>query len=466
MNNVNQFSDILRTKLYRPRYSGDLVQRPHLIKRLDARGQRPLTLVSASAGYGKTTLISSWLETCETPSAWLSLDEQDDDLVTFLTYFIAAIQTMFPATCQNTMALLNAATLPPLPVLGRSLINELDQLEPAFKLVLDDFHFILDKAVYDLLNELLRYPPRPLHLVVITRHDPSMLVSTLRARGKMIEIRSRDLRFTAVETAALLQQMLGVELDEATVANLTRKTEGWVTGLCLSILSLRHRDDLDRLLRSLPENLHLHVADYLMAEVVSGQPPAIQEFLMKTSILDWLNGPLCDVVAELDEPECNGQAYLEWLHNANLFTLPLSDQQGSYRYHHLFQEHLQNQLKRRYKPEEIASMHTRASTWFAKTGLVGEALRHALAVGDATVAADLVTKHRHELMNQERWRLLERWQNLLPREDVEKKVKLLLTQAWLMASKFRYEEIPPILERVEIILGGENATLIVETARF
>ena len=203
-------SNILRTKLYRPRISGAWVDRPRLTERLNAGRQRPLTLVSASAGYGKTTLISSWLEASGTPSAWLSLDERDNDLVSFLTYFIAAISTVYPAACQETLALLKAATLPLLPILSRSLINELDQLEPAFILVLDDFHFLLDTSIHDLLNDLLRHPPRSLHLVVITRLDPSLPMTMLRARGQMTEIRSRDLRFTPAEAAALLERIQAV----------------------------------------------------------------------------------------------------------------------------------------------------------------------------------------------------------------------------------------------------------------
>jgi LuxR family maltose regulon positive regulatory protein len=454
---TTEFSPILRTKLYRPEISTAWVDRPHLLAQLDARRYRPLTLVSASAGYGKTTLVSSWLETSDTPSAWLSLDERDDDLVTFLTYFITAIQTMFPAACRDTLALLNAATLPPLPVLSRSLINELDQLEPAFTLVLDDFHLILDPAVHDLLNELMRHPPRPLHLVVISRRDPSLPITTLRARGQVTEIRSRELRFTVAETGALLQQMQGVAPEQTTAAHLTEKTEGWVTGIRLAILALRKQGDLDGLLNRLPENLHQHVADYLLAEVVSDQPAAIQAFLLKTSILSRLNGPLCDVMADLDEPEGNGQATLEWLREARLFTLPLRDQPGSYRYHHLFQEYLQNQLARRYGPADIAALHARAGSWYAQAGVVEEALHHLLAAGDTLGAAQLVEQHRHDLLNRDAFIALGKWLEMLPGELVQQRPALLLARAWVLNHQLNLQALPPILQSVEVLLDNEGS---------
>jgi LuxR family maltose regulon positive regulatory protein len=250
--------------------------------------------------------------------------------------------------------------------------------------------------------------------------------------------------------------MQGVAFDQATAAHLTQKTEGWVTALRLAILALRRQGSLDRLLRSLPENLHLHVADYLMAEVVSGQPPAIQEFLSKTSILGWLNGPLCDAVAELDEPECNGQAYLEWLHQTNLFTVPLDGRQGSYRYHHLFREHLQNELEHRYGPADIAALHTRASRWFAQAAFVDEALHHALAAGDALAAAQIVEQHRHELLNRDGQATLGKWLAMIPEELVQQRPALLLARAWVLHHQFNLQAILPILQAVEALLDNDG----------
>ena len=393
---------LIYTKLQRPQIPANLVVRPWLLEWPDQR-HRPLTLVSASAGYGKTTLISSWLEAVDSPSAWVSLDEYDDDLIVFLTYFIAAVQTIFPEVGRETLALLGAARLPPLPVLARSLIAELEQLTSPFILVLDDFHVIHDSSIHDLLNELLRHPFQAMHLVIITQRDPPLPITKLRARAQLTEVRTQELRFSATETAAFLQQM-GIQIDEAAVAALTRKTEGWVTGLRLSALSLRHRG-AELSLTSLPENTQ-YVTDYLAAETLSQLEPAIRDFLLKTSILDRLCGPLCDTVVGLDEPERNGQAYLEWLYQQNLFLIPLDDQRKWYRYHHLFQDLLRDQLEQRLNADDIGGLHRRASGWFVQANLIDEALRHNLAAGDDIGAAQLVEQNTYTILEDGRFRQL------------------------------------------------------------
>jgi len=443
---------LIRTKLHRPQSTAGLVPRPWLLEWLSQHRRRPLTLVSASAGYGKTTLISSWLEATDDPSAWLSLDEYDDDVPVFLTYFIAAVQTIFPVVGQETLALLNAASLPPLSVLARSLTSELEQLTSPFILVLDDFHVIRDSDIHDLLNELLRHPSRTMHLVVITRRDPPLPITQLRARAQLTEVRSQELRFTAAETAAFLQQM-DIQVDDATAADLTRKTEGWVTGLRLSALSMRHRN-ADSLLISLPENIH-YVTDYLVAETLSQLDPPIKDFLLKTSILNRLNGPLCDIIVGLDEPVCDGQAYLKWLHQQNLFIIPLDDQRQWYRYHHLFQELLRNQLAQHLDTDDIAALHCQASTWFAENGLIDEALRHALEAGDIASAAQLVEQNVRTLLNQDQWHTLETWMNQLPDDIIRQRPQLLLAKAWVSFHQFALWAIPPLLEAVETILDDD-----------
>jgi len=462
---------LIRTKLHRPPTTAGLVTRPWLLEWLSQHQRRPLTLVSASVGYGKTTLISSWLEATDSPSAWLSLDEYDDDVSVFLTYFIAAIQTIFPETGQETLALLNAANLPPLPVLARSLINELQQLTEPFILVLDDFHVIHQTAIHDLLNELLRYPSPAMHLVVITRRDPPLPITKLRARAQLTEVRFQELRFTTTETTAFLEQM-GIQIDAAAAADLTRKTEGWVTGLRLSALSLRHRG-AEFPLANVPENIH-YVTDYLVAETLSQLPPAITDFLLKTSILDRLCGPLCDAVCfgetqassgsprttvpDLDEPEQNGQAYLEWLIQQNLFIIPLDDQRQWYRYHHLFQELLQTQLKQRLDADDIDALHCRASVWFAQANLIDEALRHRLATRDVMGAAQLVEQNRYAILEDGRFPVLERWLGQLPAEIVQQRPKLLLARAWVSHFQGKFERIPPILQTIGDLSEAESIT--------
>jgi len=238
---------IIQTKLQRPPTPVDLVPRPHLTAWLEQRLGRPLTLVSAPAGYGKSTLVSCWLESFDCPLAWVSLDEHDDDLVTFLNYFLEAMQIILPGVGNETLALIQVTPLPPLHVIITSLINELAQIEEPFVLVLDDYHQIHTTAIHELLDDLLLHPPINFHLVICTRLDPLLSLSRLRAHAQLTEIRTQDLRFNQDETSALLQLMLGIDVNDATSASLEEQTEGWVTGLRLAALAMRHRVGRERI---------------------------------------------------------------------------------------------------------------------------------------------------------------------------------------------------------------------------
>jgi LuxR family transcriptional regulator, maltose regulon positive regulatory protein len=445
---------LLRTKLYRPRATGDLVHRPRVYEILNRYLDRPVTLVCAPAGFGKTTLLSAWLERCPVPSAWLALDKGDGDLAIFLSYFVAAIRTLFPAACADTLALLQAPVLPPLASLVTALVNDLDRLAdgpglPAggrFILVLDDYHLVREPAVHSLLSELLHHPPRTLHLILSARQDLPFALHALRGRGALGEIRVRELRFTAEEVVIFMQQALDTPLDAEALAMLAERTEGWGTGLRLAALTLSTGGDVAR-----PELAadNRYVLDYLLNEVLTHVPVATQDFLLKTSILDRLCGPLCDAVAGLAAPEWDGQAYLAWLAAENLFTFSLDAQGTWYRYHHLFQKLLRSQLERQHSAPEIAELHGRASAWFAHTGLIEEAIRHALAAGDEMATVRLVEEHRHEAMNREQWRQLERWLNLLPRPLIDARPELLMLEAWTLHGSFRLADLPACLDRAE-----------------
>ena len=359
----------LRTKLHRPPVAEDHLHRRHLLERLNKRIHRPLTLVSAPAGYGKSTLLSCWLEGSEIPAAWLSLDDTDNDLHLFLSYLLAAVQTVSPAAGKKIQAMLNAPELPPHSILNNILINELDQIEQAFIICLDDYHVIQNTAIHDLFIEILKHPPQAMHLVLASRMDPPLPLASLRARGEMTEIRVQDLRFSLTEVAEFLNKMMGRKLGESIVALMNRKTEGWVTGLRLAALSLRHREDLNEVLTDLP-NDHRYVLDYMAAEVLSQQPPAIQECLLKTSILNRISAPLCQTICatakETGTDKVTGYTFLDWLIQANLFLIPLDDERRWFRYHHLFQELLVRHLKRRFSPDEIVTFHREAGKWFAR----------------------------------------------------------------------------------------------------
>jgi len=444
-------SRLLTTKLYRPRPDAGLVPRPRLLAQLQNWQERPLILVSAPAGYGKTTLVSSWLESCDCPNAWLSVDEEDDALLPFLTYFLAAVGTIFPQAVADMLPLPDVSNLPPLSVLARNLINNLDRIDEPFILVLDDYHHIHNITVHDLLDNLLTHPPHSMHLVLLSRTDPPLNLATLRARRQMIEIRTNDLRFTREEAAALVRREMHTRYDDEALDALLKRVEGWAAGIRLITLSLRHRGSMDL---GLPGQV-AYVADYLLAEVVESQPRAIQHYLLSTAILDRFCASLADAVCsgEAGPGSCqfDGQSFVTWLQENNVFVTTLDAQGEWVRYHPLLRELLQDRLKRQ-SAQEIADLHRRASDWFAQHRLVDEAIHHALAAGDTERAVRLVARHRHTLIDREQWQHLEHWLHHFNRETIESSAELSITEAWLMGHHALQEAQLIALERTERLL--------------
>jgi len=462
---------ILRTKLHRPPVPSDHVHRPRLLERLEERRYRPLTLVSAPAGYGKSTLVSSWLDGCETPFGWLSLDEHDNDLHQFLAYLVTAVRTMFSDAASKTMTLINAPTLPPIPVLASSLTNELDSIEQDFILVLDDIHRIQERSVYDLVTELLRHPPRPMHLVLVGRRDPPLPMAKLRGSSQVTEIRTPDLSFTPVETAEFLKIALEEQVDEATAAALAERAEGWVTGLRLAVLAVRgHHNAVGKLLEL--KGSTAYVMDYLITEVLDAQSPVIRRNLLSTSILDRFCAPLCDVLcgsdAEPGEGKIDGVEFTARLQKGNLFEIALDTENRWFRYHHLFQQLLQRQLKESSKPEEVATLHGRASEWFESQGLITESIEHALEAGDVIRAAEIIEKCRNDEFTADRWHIVERWLAMLPADIKRERPKLLLTEAWIANLHHQLTRVPMLLDQAESLLRNQTAepTLSAEIAFF
>ncbi len=447
---------LIRTKLQRPPIVGDHVHRLSLLERLDQRLQRPLTLVTAPAGYGKSTLVSCWLQTCDIPAAWLSLDETDNDLHLFLSYLLAAVQTVSPEAGKEIQSILNAPQLPPLPVLSGSLINELDKIDQAFILTLDDYHVIHNKAIHDLLIEILKHPPRAMHLVLASRIDPPLPLASLRARGEMTEIRMQDLRFSLEETAEYLQKMLGKTIEDKIVSLFVEKSEGWITGLRLATLSLRYTDDLKRAVADLPD-ANRYILDYFVEENLSQQPTAMQDYLLATSILDRFCAPLCDAVCISDTAsgscEIDGQEFLHLLKKTNLFVIRLDDEGRWFRYHHLFKSLLKSRLKHRYEQKSINVLHSNASTWFAENGHFEEAIQHALAGGEVERAAEIVGHARHDLMNRDQWHRLARWLKLFSHEAVQQYPHLILLRCWLdLYHWYRLDYLVKDLDRADLQL--------------
>ncbi len=419
------------------------------MERLD--GLASLTLVIAPAGYGKTTLLSTWLEQNVLPSAWLSLDQQDNDPALFVTYLVSAVRTLFPLACHETLALAQGMSWPPSSVIGRSLSHELAAIDQEFVLVLDDYHLIHERSVHEILTELTRHPPPALRLVFASRIDPALPLASLRARGDVTELRRADLSFSLAETTTLLREEMQMELDDRTLSDLNIHTEGWVAGLRLTALYFQHMGNPTG--RSMgPKGYNRYTMDYLVAEILTQIPTVSKEFLLKTSILGQICAPLCVAVTGIDELEGEGESCLEWVVRNNLFLLSVDDEQYWHRYHHLFRQLLRDQLEQQYGRAEVDGLHMKASDWFAGNGFAEEALRHALAAGQTEAAVQIVADHRCALMNDERWQLLERWVRLFPREVIDQEPELLLSEVWFQLNRDQHADMSPVLDRVEALL--------------
>jgi LuxR family maltose regulon positive regulatory protein len=403
-------SPLLETKLRIPRGRRRLVARPRLIERLSRGAESALTLVSAPAGFGKTTLLTEWLASApaEGPTvAWLSLDQRDNDPTLFWTYFVTALKTAAPGVGAGALSLLQSSQSPIEQVLG-SLLNDLDALTIDVVLVLDDYHLIEARDVQDGLAFLLEHLLPQLHLVIAGRADPALPLARLRARGQLVEIRAADLRFARDEAAAYLNQVMGLVLTAQDVAALEGRTEGWIAALQLAALSMQGRDDAAAFIAGFAGD-DRYIVDYLAEEVLQRQPRHVKDFLLQTSILDRLSGPLCDAVTG----QGSGKARLAALDRANLFLVPLDDRRQWYRYHQLFADVLRAHLLDE-QPNDVPALHRRASIWYEQNDDPSEAIGHALAAKDFERAANLVELAIPAMRRSRREAALYGWLKALP----------------------------------------------------
>jgi LuxR family maltose regulon positive regulatory protein len=382
---------IIQTKLHAPPVPDDHVHRPRLLERLERGRDLPLTLVSAPAGYGKTMLVSRWVSTCGLPTAWLSLNEDDNNLRQFLRYVLAAVRSVFPDAAEKTRSLCDAAILPPLSVLAATLTNDLDGIDEDYVLVLDDYHCLREEPIHGLITELLRHPPGSLHLVLITRRDPPLPLASLFAANRLGEIRLQDLRFTRPETTALLEKTVSLTVSDDALARLEREVEGWVVGLRLVTLALCQVASPEEFLKGMSGGIQ-RIREYLLHEVMAGRSLQMQDWLLKTSILDRFCEKLCDAVCEVDDTpgtlDLDGRQFIDALQRGNLFTISLDTQGEWFRYHPMFRQLLSEQLKRRTGPDEIATLHSRAGEWFASRDLITESIEHTLGAGEVVGLAE------------------------------------------------------------------------------
>ncbi|WP_129678241.1 LuxR C-terminal-related transcriptional regulator [Candidatus Chloroploca sp. Khr17] len=416
---------VITTKLLIPPLRLGAIARPGLIARLDAGLQRPFTLISAPAGFGKTTLLSNWLADCRRPVAWLSLDADDSDPMRLLAHLVAALQTIAPTWGAGLRELLQSPQPPTLAAMTPTLVNDLAAVSEPYMLVLDDYHLVEATAVDRLFATLLDQPPPQLHLVVVTREDPPLPLARLRARGQLSELRAADLRFTPAEAAAFLSQVMGLSLTADVIAALEQRTEGWIAGLQLAALSLQGHTDPAGFVAAFGGS-HRFVLDYLLEEVLHRQPAPIQEFLLQTAILDRLCGPLCDAL--LARPDGAGQVALEAIERANLFLIPLDHERRWYRYHHLFRDLLQTRLQQS-APATIHDLHRRASVWYEANDFAREAFEHAAATGDLDRAANLIAGEGLPLHFRSIVQPVLRWLATLPRATLDARPALWVTYA-------------------------------------
>ncbi len=440
---------IIKTKLRPPFTRANLVARTALEDKISQAAKVPLTLITAPAGFGKTTLTASYLNSCGIPAAWLSLDKQDNQSGQFLTYLITAFQTAAPSIGQRLIqALVTTQTPDPTAVLTL-LINDLDQSIQEIMLVLDDYHEITQAVVHESLSFLLEHCPINLHLIIITRSDPPLPLSRLRARGQLVEIRANDLRFTEKETAEFLNQVMGFNIDAQSITALEEKTEGWITGLQMAALSMRNHDDRQGFIEGFSGS-NRYILDYLIEEVLHHQPQEIQNFLLSTSILGRMTASLCDFLLDTGNdqktgPESPSASILEYLERSNLFLVPLDDDRIWYRYHHLFADLLYAKLQQTH-PELIPAYHIRASLWFEQNGFYHEAIRQRFLSEKIDQAAELIEQYGPETMQNNDPSILQMAAQL-PEEFLLSRPILGLNLIWLMIIQGEIEKIQRLLNK-------------------
>jgi LuxR family maltose regulon positive regulatory protein len=416
--------ELLSTKLFIPRPRLNLVSRPRLIERLNAGLDKKLSLIAAPAGFGKTTLLSEWIPKSPNCVTWLSLDEGDNDPTQFWAYFISALQGLRSEIGENALARLQSPQPPPITSILSALINDITAFPDTFSAVLDDYHVIHSQPIHEAMRFFIANLPAQVHLVITTRVDPPLPLARLRARDELNELRANELRFSLDEAAAFLTQAMGLNLSMEQVDALEIRTEGWIAGLQIAGLSMQGRDDIQSFIQAFSGS-HRHILGYLAEEVLNHQPEDILNFLVQTSVLNRLCGPLCDAVTR----EIGGQAILEKLEFANLFIAPLDDEGKWFRYHHLFADVLQVRLQRT-QSDQVIELHRRAGEWFAVQGMIDEAVYHALAGANFVQAAQMVEGVAGKMLRSGTATSLIRWLDAMPEEMIRARVRLCLARGW------------------------------------
>lgn len=453
---------LIRTKLRLPFLRRELVPRPRLQEQILQGLRGPLTLVIAPAGFGKTTLVASCITGCGMPVAWLSLDKNDNQTGRFLSYLTAALQETDNRIGSEAAQLRAASQQAPPETILISLINELDTASREMALVLDDYQFISSQAVHEQVTFLLEHCPNTFHLVIATRSDPLLPLARLRARGQTVELRAADLRFTELEAAQFLNDVMGLHLDVESVVALAERTEGWIAGLQMAALSMRDREDVLGFIEGF-SGTNRYILDYLLEEVLASQSPEMQHFLLCTSILERLTAPLCDALLK-DERRLSGfilhaersSFILDYLERASLFLVPLDDERQWYRYHHLFADLLRARLDQIY-PGLAPQLQARAAAWHEQHGSVLEAIHHASLVPDDERVERLIKQNYLEMMNRGEMSWVRFWMGNLSKELVYRRPWLCLYEAMNRSWFGQLEQASLLLNEAEKRIRAEGS---------
>ncbi len=447
---------LLKTKLYIPTVPHSRVVRTHLLTRLDEIEKRALTLISVPAGFGKTILLAEWIAHTPLPVAWLSLDNGDNDPYRFLAYLLAALESLHEGVGREARQIMQSPQLVLPHVILASLINDLIKVNEPYAMVLDDYQLITEHSVHETMAYLLDHIPSNMHLVISTRADPPLQLGRLRAHDLMLELRTHDLAFDFEETTALMNSVMSLRLPREDVETLQARTEGWVVGLQMAALSIKGQENTSEFIRTFSGS-HRYVLDYLLEEVLKQQPAHIQTFLLQTSILDRLNGSVCEaLMAEPWRQAGNsGQLALEYLERNNLFLISMDDERKWFRYHHLFAELLQSRLKQS-NPELEKTCHQQAANWFAENSYQAEAVHHTLAAKDYLSAVDLIEKFTLSLIARNELMTVMRWINALPDEVIRNRPRVILYHAWVLARLGDFENLERRLQEAEKMLIADN----------
>jgi LuxR family transcriptional regulator, maltose regulon positive regulatory protein len=456
---IDHHMPLVQTKVYGPLKRSDLITRDRLLERLNEGLSGPFTLLCAPAGFGKTTLIAQWIQSMNRSKVWLSLEEYDNELHIFIRLLASALQSAFPEAFHGIGSLLQTPRFPSIKYVVSLFVNDLADFPDDLILVLDDYHVIRNPEIHTLLELLVEHLPPQIHIVLATRSDPPLPIHRWRVKMSLNDLRPADLRFTLEEMEAFLRNELGKDVEKETIASLEDRTEGWIAILRLVTLSLRNISDIPAFMVQLDRHTDHSIQNYLLEEVLAQLTPDIQDILVKTSILEQFCAELCVAITDSGISFEHMQATLDRLESSNVFITSPDDRQGWYRFHHMFGQLLKQRLQLLSSVEELATLHQRASRWYAEQGLVEQAIDHALEAGDVSSATQLVEAQFMPAFEQELPVQMEHWLRLLPEERIQDSPCLLVARAWLLQAHGQLKDLPSLLTTARLLLEKSDSNV-------